>query len=220
MKKLFAATIIMTSLVSPVVMNQSAEAATKLEKKTIVLPKINQTNINQMKKGTYSYHGVRLGMTKKQVEEKIGKTKLAMGSHDKDDIIGTSYTTVYGKSERLWLNFYDINYKTKYNDAKLATIGFRTDDKYITKKEFEKYTGKATEYEGNMKKDKEIVRKYGKLHVAYWKQKGKWVVYSYGIVSPMNEVGMHEYGYKEGRKLPAGVKLPKWITEDNGVEYQ
>ncbi len=44
MKKLLAATIIMASLVSPVVMNQSAEAATKLEKKTIVLPKINQTN--------------------------------------------------------------------------------------------------------------------------------------------------------------------------------
>ncbi|XWL03369.1 hypothetical protein AB4G91_05210 [Macrococcoides goetzii] len=70
MKKLLAATIIMTSLVSPVVMNQSAEAATKLEKKTIVLPKINQTNINQMKKGTYIYHGVRLGMTKNKLKKK------------------------------------------------------------------------------------------------------------------------------------------------------
>ncbi|WP_414047973.1 hypothetical protein ACMGE7_04690 [Macrococcus equi] len=214
MKKLLAATIITTSLVSPMVMNQSAEAAMNLAKKTIELPKINQTNINQMKKGTFKYHGVGLGMTNKQVEDKIGKTKLTMGMHDNDDIIGTHYSTVYGKSERLWLNFYDINYKTKYKDAKLATMSFRTDDKYITKKEFEKYTGKATDYQGNMKKDTEIIRMYGNLHVAYWKQKGKWLVYNYGIVSPMNEVGMHEYGYKKGRKLPAGVKLPKWMIAE------
>lgn len=220
MKKLLAATIIMTSIVSPVVMNQSAEAATKLEKKTIYLPKFNKATFDQMKKGTYKYHGVGLGMTKKQVEAQIGKTSITQGHHDKDDIMGTHVLSVYGKSERLWLNYYDINYKTKFDNAKLATITFIVEDKNITKKALEKYTGKATGYEGNMKKDKEIVRKYGKLHVAYWKQKGKWVVYSYGIVSPMNEVGMHEYGYKEGRKLPAGVKLPEWITEDNGVEYQ
>ncbi|WP_414051287.1 hypothetical protein [Macrococcus animalis] len=213
MKKLLAATIITTALVSPVVMNQSAEAATHLEKKTIVLPQFNKTNVEQMKKGTFKYQDVGLGMTKQQVDKKIGNTKLSMGMHDKDEMIGTHYYAIYGKGERLWLSYYDINHKTKYNDAKLASIGFQTYDKYITKKEVEKYTGKATEYEGNMKNDDEIGRMYGKLYVTYWKHKGKWVVYNFGIASPMNEVGMYEYGYKKGRKLPAGIELPKWMKE-------
>ncbi|WP_414043389.1 hypothetical protein ACMGE9_00960 [Macrococcus sp. EM39E] len=76
MKKLLAATIITTALVSPVVMNQSAEAATHLEKKTIVLPQFNKTNVEQMKKGTFKYQDVGLGMTKQQVDKKIGNTKL------------------------------------------------------------------------------------------------------------------------------------------------
>lgn len=220
MKKLLAATIIMTSLVSPVVMNQSAEAATKLEKKTIYLPKFNKATFDQMKKGTYKYHGVGLGMTKKQVEAQIGKTSITQGHRDKDDIMGTHVLSVYGKSERLWLNFYDINYKTKFDNAKLATMTFIVEDKNITKKAFEKYTGKATGYEGSMKSNKNIARSYGNLGVVYYKDKGTWKVAEYSMLSPMNEVGLHEYGYKEGRKLPAGVKLPKWLDEVNGVEYQ
>lgn len=213
MKKLLAATIIMTSIVSPVVMNQSAEAATKLEKKTILLPKINQTNINQMKKGTYTYHDIRLGMTKKQVESQIGKARYGNGMHDKEDIMGTHYGSFYGKVNRLSLNYYDINYKTKYDDAKLSGMAFDLSDKEVSKAQFEKYTGKATAYEGDMKTQKDIKRYYGKLGVHYMKINGKWKAIEYAILSPMNEIGMHEYGYKEGRKLPVGVKLPDWIKE-------
>ncbi|WP_414049442.1 hypothetical protein [Macrococcus animalis] len=211
MKKLLAATMIATSLVSPMVINHSAEAATLLEKKTIVLPEINKTNITQMKKGTFTYQGVRLGMTKKQVESHIGKARFGNGMHDKEDIMGTHYGSFYGKGIRLSLNYYDINYKTKFDNAKLSGMSFDLSDNEVSKAQIEKYTGKATSYEGNMKTDKEIKRYYGKLGVHYMKINGKWKAIDYAILSPMNEIGMHEYGYKEGRKLPAGVTLPEWL---------
>ncbi|WP_414051288.1 hypothetical protein [Macrococcus animalis] len=218
MKKLLLTTMITTSLVSPIIMNQSAEAATNLAKKTISAPPINKTTITQMKKGIYKYQGVGLGMTKAEVEAKIGKNRMGSGMHDKNDIVGTLYSGLYGKGYKLALHYYDINYKTKFNDSKMAVIVMDLENKNITKKQLEQFTGKATGYEGSLKSKTTITRDYNRLSVAYYKEKGVWKVGYIAQISPQNEVGMYEYGYKKGLTLPKGVVIPKDYDQELAIE--
>lgn len=199
--KLILASTILLPVGSVIGQNlNKAEASESWVNKDLKAPAITKYNLKALKNGIYTYNGVYLGMSKKDVMNKIGYGKYSGGTHDaniKDDgVVGTFYYTMYGKNNNLALHFYDKDPKKSYNNTRLSQMDFIiSNEKGMTKKNIEKYLGAADEYDGNIKKDTYIYRTYGQLDVAYKKDtsiKG-WKVIGLTYHSPRNNMGVFEH---------------------------
>lgn len=163
-------------------------------------PSVSKGDLLKLKKGTYNYKGIYLGMKNKEVMSKIGYGKEYNWRNDyniKDDgMKGTFYYGMYGKNNNVSLNFYDRRPNISYKDTRLTQIDFNMSyGKGYTKKNIEKYLGKADKSDGNIKRDKFIYRTYGYLDVAYVKdvKRKDWKVIGFTYHSPINKMGIAEY---------------------------
>lgn len=197
--------VLVGSLVLPIGLglgqiSNKADASENWVNKDLKAPAVTKSNLKMLEQGSYKYNGLYLGVSKKDVVSKIGVGRYAGGTHDsniKDDgVKGTFYYSMYGKGNKLALHFYDRDSKKNYNYTKLTQMDFRiTNEKGYSKKNIEKYLGKADEYYGNMKKTNYISRTYGHLDVAYMKdaKTKEWKAIGLTYHSPRNDMGVFEY---------------------------